>query len=188
MDRINIHKIISGDQEAIRFWVQSYQSMAFSIAVSIVKDHQVAEEIVQDSFIKGYQGLGKYRKEAKLRTWFFRIVTNEALGYLRRQRNLPELTLMEPEIGERDFDGEVRSSDPDMEDVDLSHQHLVNEALMQLPARERLALRIFYLEEESLKTLCAITGWSATNAKVILHRARKHMFVLVSQIQKKIEP
>ena len=64
------------------------------------------------------------------------------------------------------------------ESVDLNFQekHLtysINKALEQLSPNESLALRLFYLEEESVKDVSEITGWSEENVKVILHRGRK---------------
>ena len=63
--------------------------------------------------------------------------------------------------------------------------YLINEALQKLPPKESLALRLFYLEEESIKEVCEITGWTESNTKVILHRARKNMFMIMHQLMKR---
>lgn len=183
MDQIAIHKLLAGDPATIRRWVESYQPMALSIAVAITDDHQVAEEIVQDSFLKALRGFGKFRREASLRTWFYRIVTNEALGYLRRQRRplFEPLTILEEESAD------TGAVDALMVMERRESRQLISEALLQLAPGERLALRLFYLEEENLKTVAAITGWSLANTKVILHRARKHMLTAVQRLEKQKE-
>jgi len=80
--------------------------------------------------------------------------------------------------------------DDDIADQEIDHlqqpalSHLVNEGLKLLPSNESLALRLFYLEEESIKSVSEITGWTTANAKVILHRARKHLEMAISQLNK----
>jgi len=63
-------------------------------------------------------------------------------------------------------------------------RYCINEALKKLPPKESLVLRLFYLQEESVKEIGEITGWSASNVKVMLHRARKKMQVVLQQIMK----
>ncbi|HTM98331.1 MAG TPA: sigma factor-like helix-turn-helix DNA-binding protein, partial [Pedobacter sp.] len=80
--------------------------------------------------------------------------------------------------------------DDDIADQEIDHlqqpalSHLVNEGLKLLPSNESLALRLFYLEEESIKSVSEITGWTTANAKVILHRARKHLEMAINQLNK----
>ena len=65
-------------------------------------------------------------------------------------------------------------------------QHLVNEGLQLLPPNESLVLRLFYLEEESIKNVSDITGWTISNTKVTLHRARKNLFKVLNQLSKTV--
>ena len=55
---------------------------------------------------------------------------------------------------------------------------------MKLPANEALALRLFYLEELSILEVREVTGWTETNIKTILHRGRKHLYVVLSKLMK----
>ncbi len=72
-----------------------------------------------------------------------------------------------------------------MLDLDKDEQiHNINEALKMLSDRESVVLRLFYLEEESIKDVCEITGWSESNTKVILHRARKSMLSALNKLKK----
>lgn len=152
--------------------------MAFSIALSVVKDEFLAEEVVQNAFVKAYRNLDKFNRDAKFSTWFYRIVTNEALLTLKRKKR--EIIDFGIEYKEDIIDeNEIYS----MQYEDMSN--LVNEALKQLSPKESLALRLFYLEEESVKSVGEITGWSASNIKVILHRARKNMIGVLNHLRNK---
>jgi RNA polymerase sigma-70 factor (ECF subfamily) len=152
--------------------------MAFSIALSVVKDEFLAEEVVQNAFVKAYRNLDKFHRDAKFSTWFYRIVTNEALLTLKRKKR--EIIDFGMEYKEDIIDENQIYS---LQYEELSN--LVNEALKQLSPKESLALRLFYLEEESVKSVGEITGWSAANIKVILHRARKNMMCVLNQLMNK---
>ena len=177
MDEIYIRKVCEGDAEAFRYFLREYKDMAFTVAVSIVKDEFLAQEIVQDAFVKAFKGLKSFNKKSTFRTWFYRIVINEAFMCLKK---------LKKEIVEFGDDNKNYVAD---ESALLSlreeeQAYLINEALKKLPAKESLALRLFYLQEESIKEVCEVTGWSEANTKVILHRARKNMFIAFNQIMK----
>jgi RNA polymerase sigma-70 factor (ECF subfamily) len=177
MDEFYIRKVCEGDTEAFRYFVKEYQDMAFSIAVSVVKDPFLAEEVVQDAFLKAFNGLRGFNKRSKFSTWFYRIVINEA--FMRLKKIKKEIV---------SFCGEYEKDVGD-EGLFLSVQEeeqtwLLNKALEKLAPKESLALRLFYLQEEDIKGVCDLTGWSESNAKVILFRARKNMFAVLKEMMK----
>ncbi len=177
MDDIYIRKVREGDTEAFRYFLKNYKGMAFSLAISVVKDEYEAEEVVQDAFIKAFNGLKSFSGKSKFSTWFYRIVLNEAFGHLRKIKK-------EPVSFNSDHPYDV-ADESVLESLQEDEQtHLINEALKKLPPKESLVLRLFYLEEESIKEVCEITGWSESNAKVTLHRARKSMLIVLNRLMK----
>lgn len=177
MDEIYIRKVCEGDTESFRYFLKQYKDMAFSVAISVVKDEFIAEEVVQDAFMKAFNALKSFNRQSKFSTWFYRIVSNESFMRLKKMKR--DIISFNP-----DYNNDIAD-----ESVLLSLQadeqtYLINEALKKLPPNESLALRLFYLEEESIKAVCEITGWSESNTKVILHRARKNMLIAVNQLMK----
>jgi RNA polymerase sigma factor (sigma-70 family) len=168
MDEHYIRKVLEGDPEAFRWFLKNYKDMAFHVAVSIVKDEYYAEEVVQDAFMKAFKGLRSFNKTAKFKTWFYRIVINEAFQRLRKSKREMVSFVSAEEI----MSLEVT---PLFELSEEEQKHTIGEALNRLPPKESLVLALFYLEEYSLAEICNITGWSLSNAKVILHRGRKNM-------------
>lgn len=174
MDNLYIQKIRDGDTDAFRYFINAYRDMAFTIAMSVLKDEQMAEEVVQDAFLKAYNGLAKFNQRSKFGTWFYRIVTNEALQRLKKNRR--EQINFTEEYNDEPVDESFLLS------LDAKEQtYLINEALNRLSSNESLALRLFYLEENSLKDVAEITGWSESNIKVMLHRARKNILILLNK-------
>lgn len=177
MDDIYIRKVCDGDKDAFRYFIKTYKDMAFSIAVSVVKDEFIAQEIVQDAFVKAFRNMGSFSRRSTFSTWFYRIVTNEALMRLRQ---------LKKEI--IDFTGEGYDEPADKNLIaaleETQQTYLINEALQKMAPKESLALRLFYLQDESIKEVGEITGWSEANTKIILHRARKNMAVILTQLMK----
>lgn len=177
MDGHYIRKVLNGDTEAFSYLVTTYKHMAFSIAIAVLKDEFLAEEAVQNAFISAFRSLDSFHQQAKFSTWFYRIVTNESLMLLRKSKR-------EPVTFTSDYDDEIADDSPVLSMQQQEQQHLVNQGLQLLPPNESLALRLFYLEEESIKNVCDITGWTASNTKVILHRARKNLGQVINQLSK----
>lgn len=176
MDNLYIDKVLSGDRHAFRYFVKTYKDMAFSLAISIVKNELIAEEVVQDAFVQAYLSLSNFKKLSKFSTWFYRIVVH--CSYSAAKKRSWETIPIEP------LDEAIVMVENIINKLILEEEkQLIQEALMQLPANEALALRLFYLEELSMEEIKQITGWSLANVKVILHRSRKRMLV---QLQKQL--
>lgn len=180
MDELYRRRVLDGDTAAFSYFITQYKDMAFSIARSVLRDEYAAEEVVQDAFLKAFRGLGSFQGQSKFSTWFYRIVTNEALQRLRRaQRNLVDYA------AEYTIDVPDETEDPaELQLADDERHVLVNQALDLLPPKEALALRLFYLDDESIRTVSDITGWTESNVRVILHRARKNMRARVLELSK----
>jgi len=100
MDDIFIQKILAGDSEAFRHIITKYKDMAYSIAMSVIKDEFYAEEILQVSFLKAFDKLNTFKGRSKFSTWFYRIVINESFKYVKKHKtefvdfveNFPEIS------------------------------------------------------------------------------------------------
>ena len=86
MDEFYIQKILTGDTESFRYLIKTYKDLAFSVAISVVKDEFWAEEVVQEAFVKVFQKLKWFNGRSSFKTWFYRIVINEAFQRLRSEK------------------------------------------------------------------------------------------------------
>ncbi len=175
MDDIYIDRVLSGDLEAFSYFLKTYKNMAYNIAISIVKDEQYAEEVTQDAFMKAFSGLKSFRRTAKFKSWFYRIVVNESFLRLRTLKKTQNLVSLE-EQSDVSFEDEF-------EEISNQKINKIHTVLSLLAPKEGLVLQLFYLEEASINEITDITGWTKANTKVILHRARKS----VREIWKNIE-
>ena len=178
MDDSYIQKVLHGDVQAFRYFLTTYKDMAYTLAMSVVKDEFVAQEVVQDAFLKAFVNLQHFNKKSTFRTWFYRIVVNEALKRLKRLQK--EKILYGQEQNDAAVDNSMLLKMQKEEQVKM-----INTALDKLDPRESLVLRLFYLEEQNIKTLSEVMGLSIANIKVLLFRARKSMLQVCNGLIKR---
>jgi RNA polymerase sigma-70 factor (ECF subfamily) len=160
-----------GDQRAFAWLIGRYGHMVHTTAYCILRHREEAEEVAQDSFVKAYQNLAGFGGESKFSTWLFSITYRTAISQLRKRRG--------PTSDLEDLaQGGPAAWDPSTSDA--SDRRLALErALAQLPPADAAIISFFYLEEMSVDEIVTITGSSASNVKVKLHRSRKKLFELL---------
>jgi len=98
VDRL-IGESMKGDDEAFGRVVQMYHSRVYSVVLRVVNNPDDALELTQAAWVKAWQRLAEYKREAKFYTWIYRIAVNTALDFLRKRKRRPEVPL-EPVIGD----------------------------------------------------------------------------------------
>ena len=114
-----VSKAVRGDLEAFNQLVEAYQDIAFHHALTFLNDRQLAEDVTQDSFIKAYRAIGRFRK-GSFRAWLLRIVSNTSYDVLRKIKRHSILPLF-PE----DDDGNINDSPEWLEDPSPSVEEAV---------------------------------------------------------------
>lgn len=180
MSKDSLKKVLEGDDEAFRLIVRKHKDDAFTLAMSVVKNEAVAQDVVQVAFIKAYNRLDTFRGESKFSTWFYRIVINEAYNRQKKQKKKaqPLESVSQDSIPTEELNEIFSKIEKD------NQRYFINEALMKLPANYSLALHLFYLEEFNLQEISEITGWTNVNTRVLLHRARKEMKSVLTKLLK----
>ncbi|RDK88326.1 RNA polymerase sigma factor [Marinirhabdus gelatinilytica] len=163
-----VHRVRDGDTGAFRILVNLYKDKSLSLAVSIVRDEPLAEDILQDVFIKVYKNIKKFKFKSKFSTWLYRIVVNSCYNELKKQR--PKVAIEASNILEQAV---TKTRDKTLAYKD--QQKYIQMAMAQLKTDEALVLRLFYLCEMSLKEIETISGYSVSKIRVDLHRGRKNM-------------
>jgi len=172
MEQGYINEILAGNLARFSYFVETYKNLAFSIAYRITGNREDAEEVAQDAFVKAYQNLKDFRRDAKFSTWFYKIFVNTALTKIRKIK-LPTGELEEELAGNaniQELDSAYSALQKD------EQQKFINTALDTMSIEDRLLLTLYYLGEKTIEEISEITGISPENIKMKLHRARKKMF------------
>lgn len=166
-----IEKVLAGDVNAYATLVNRYKDMTYTIALKILRNNEDAEEIAQDAFVKAYQSLNKFKKEAKFSTWLYRIVYNTAISKTRK-KSVQKVDLSN-EIIDNYSDDEIKSNLSLLENDEK--KKLLNKILITLSPEESALISLYYYEENSTEDIAEIMGLSQSNVKVRLFRIRNKM-------------
>jgi RNA polymerase sigma-70 factor (ECF subfamily) len=175
MENEYIREILNGDPSRFSYFVAEYKDMAYSLAYRIVNNNEDAEEVVQDSFVRAFKSLHKFRQSSKFSTWFYRIVVNRALSIKSQaKKTITEIDINTiPEIQLEEIDNTYRNL------IQTEREKFINSALNELKEEDSLLLTLYYLNENSVEEITEITGISADNVKMKLLRARKKLYVIL---------
>lgn len=171
-DQIYIDKVLQGDTNAFAYLIDKYKNMVYTISIKIVKDHEDAEEIAQDCFLKAYQKLETFKGESKFSTWLYTIVYRNSISKIRKKN------IVTTDIDAFVLDNHTTDLEfPQIEAIKNGEQKkYVAKAISNLKEMDALLITLFYLNENSVEEIEQITGLTKTNVKVKLFRARKKLF------------
>lgn len=175
MDAHYINEVLNGNTNAFGYFIRTYQNKAFGVAVSIVKREDDAKDVVQDSFITAYSSLTNFRDDSKFSTWFYRIVVNTALQYIKREKRKDEVA-GEYSITE-DEKIAFNNAISQLEKQDL--KRLIKKVFEKIPAKEALILHLYYIDGQSIVEIEEITAFTKANVKVLLHRGRTSFYKML---------
>jgi len=168
-----------GDESAFETLVARFHGRVYRLARRLTGSDGDAQDVMQDTFLQVYRGLGSFRGESKLSTWLFRIATNAALMHRRRRERRPAESLEEyaPRFDDegRHQLGEAELSLPARADELLDRRRLVEHALEgidRLPDLYRTAFVLRDLEEMPTAEVAAVLGCEPAAVRQRVHRAR----------------
>lgn len=172
-----INDIIAGNTNAFAVLVDNYKDMVFTLALRMLKNREEAEEVSQDSFIKIFKSLNKFKGDSKFSTWVYRVAYNTCLDRIKKhkrsQTHIPIDAFTERHI---------KTIDNALDRMEQEERaQAIQNCLQLLPSEDSFLLTLYYFEEQSLEEISKITGLTANNVKVKLFRSRKKLAVIFSQ-------
>lgn len=173
---------INNPSATVRCWVELYADDMFSWTMHKTSDKEVAEDLVQDTFLAAFEAIQKFSGKSEVKTWLFAILNNKIAGHFRKKfRSLQTVT-----DDNREFnnffteDGSwIKNERPKEwtdDDINLlddpAFKNILKGCLEKLPQNWNAALSLKYLEEKKSEQICQELGISATNFWQVLHRAK----------------
>jgi RNA polymerase sigma-70 factor (ECF subfamily) len=155
--------------------------MIFTLALKMVKNREEAEEVSQDTFIKIYSSLNKFKGESKFSTWIYKIAYNTCLDRLKKSKK------EDLNISIDDFSSHLIKTMETALSVleDKERKQTIQNCLNLLPSEENYLLTLFYFENQNLEEIGKIMSINANNVKVKLFRSRQKLAVI---LKKQLEP
>lgn len=159
--------------EAFNLLISKYQEKIYWHIRRLVIDHDDADDLVQEVFIKVWKNLAKFRSDSKLYTWIYRIATNESITFLnkKKQHNHTPLDEVSAELSESLVESPYFNGDK----IQLKLQ----QALLKLPEKQRLIFNMKYYDELKYEEISKILGTSVGALKASFHIAVKKIEVFM---------
>jgi len=187
-------RLLAGEPAAFDLLVRSHHVPMKRFAAAIIGDAQ-AEEVVQEAWLAAIRHLDEFKARCSIKTWLFTIVGNEARSRLRKGRR--EVFIEDQPGGDTLFDkgrfaGDGHWAQPpglwhdDSPEALLGHdefRHCLEKALQNLPETQRAALMLRDHDEMSLEDICNVLAISASNVRVLIHRARTRLYTMVEHFE-----
>ncbi|MCP9612289.1 RNA polymerase sigma factor [Coprobacter tertius] len=176
-DKYLIKRITGGETDLFGCLVDRYGQRVFSLIVRVVKNREDAEELAQDTFLKAFRALSKFKGDCSFSTWIYQIAYNTAISYTRKKKYefLTIDNLVIDDVTEEKIN-EVFSN----EDTSQLLEEL-DKALKCLLPEERALVSFFYNEKIPIEQIASISGLSVSNVKTRLYRIRKKLAVIMQQ-------
>ncbi|MBC5992551.1 RNA polymerase sigma factor [Pontibacter cellulosilyticus] len=147
--------------------VRKYQQKIYWHIRKMVIDHDDADDLTQEVFVKVWKNLGNFRQDAQLYTWIYRIATNECLTFLsnKKKRFFLPIHDVASELAEK------IDTSPDISGDEI--QLKLQKALLRLPDKQRLVFNMKYYDEMKYEEISEILGTSVGALKTSYHLAVK---------------
>lgn len=162
-----IDRVLSGNTLSFEELVNRYKKSVYYLTYRMVHDHEDAADLSQETFLKAYQGLRKFKRQSSFHTWLYRITVNLCINHLRKRRSRQFVELEKTHSVEH----------PDvLENLELEElQTVMNDAVNDLPEKQRAAVILRIYHGLSHKEISHILGCSVGTVKANYFHAIRNL-------------
>ena len=155
--------------------VRKYQEALYWHIRKMVVVHEDADDVLQNTLIKAWNGLDNFRGDSKVSTWLFKIATNETLSFLAQKK-------MKAAINGEEYETElIAQLKADSYFVGNEAEKKLQEDILQLPEKQRLVFNMKYFDEMKYEEMGEILGTSIGALKASYHHATKKIAAYLTE-------
>jgi len=156
---------LKNDKSAQKRLFETHAKQMLGLCYRYVNDYDVAHDLMQDGFIKVFKNLETYRGESPLKSWIRKIMVNNCLGHIRKEKNTIKTDIEHAE--------HLVSEEPVYKD--FLEMDLIMRAISKLPDNLRTVLNLFAIEGYTYTEIAYQLGLEESSVRSNVHRARKHL-------------
>jgi len=154
-------------ERAFSLIVKKYQQKLYWHIRKLVISHDDSDDVLQNTFVKAWKGLLKFREESQLYTWLYRIATNESLTFLKNKRRKLSSSI-------EDYQNQLADSlESDEYYTGDEIQKKLQKAILRLPDKQRLVFNMRYFDDIKYDEIAEMVGTSVGALKASYHHAVK---------------
>ena len=181
-DRKVIEQVLAGDVKAFEILVKKYQKRIYFLALRMTKNHDVADELAQESFVKAYMSLSGFQKDRSFYTWLYRIAVNLILNYLKHSSFTVSL---DTPSGRTYLENIPTSPDQLKRLISAEQMEIFQKALDSLPNAQKTIFMLRIYDGFSYDKISEIMGCSVGTVMSRLYRARSKLKNAFLEVEKR---
>lgn len=153
-------------EKGLRGMMDIHQSRLYWHIRRLIVDHDLAQDVLQETFIKAYQNFHQFKQDSKLYTWLYRIATNEALQQLNKMKKMKK--------ADEDPDYYMQNLVADNAEKDAEEiQVMLQKAIQSLPEKQKLVFTMRYYDDLPYEEISKIVDMSVGTLKTNYHYAKE---------------
>jgi len=177
-DLVIVRKIQDGDVDAFDALILKYRERVYSVIYNLTSNREDASDLTQETFIKAFQSINRFKSKSSFFTWLYRIALNTSLTYLRKNK-LRRFFSFEKMVDEDHTEGFIENmtadSDSDKAALMSELQEKLNDAFQKLSVKHRTVITLFEIDGLSHKEIAEIVGASVGTVRSRLHYAKQFL-------------
>lgn len=163
-----VQQVLAGDKQAYAHLINKYKNPLYATILRMTKNPHDAQDLVQESFIKVYEQLGKYDETGSFASWMYRVAINHCMDEFRKKR----YQMKQVEVEE----GSIISADtPELIFFKNEESRRLERLVATLPEDERIIILLRYVNELSYQEISELVNTPLATVRNKLHRAKKKM-------------
>jgi RNA polymerase sigma-70 factor (ECF subfamily) len=189
-DQLLISSLKQGDNGAYRQLVDRFGNQVFNVAISLLNNREDAEDVTQEVFTAIYHSIGRFRGDAALSTWIYRMTLSRTLEHIRTaQRKKRSGIMVRLFGGEKSVDMEAEHPfyHPGIQLENRERSAILFSAIKQLPENQKTAFILHKVEGLSQTEIAGIMEITVSAVESLMVRARQRLKVLLSDYYEKNE-
>lgn len=172
-----IEQLKQGNELAFKKLVDTHQKLVVNTCYGLVQNREDAEDVAQEVFVEVYRNIDKFRADAKLSTWLYRIAVNRSLNHIRDNKKHKWFQGFEDEVADKSRELlQARTADSDEPEYDFENKQraiILGEAINSLPKNQKVAFTLSKYEDLSYQEIAEVMDLSVSSVESLLFRAKK---------------
>lgn len=161
--------------KGLRMMMDGYQSRLYWHIRRLIVDHSLAQDVLQDTFIKAYQNFHQFKQDSKLYTWLYRIATNEALQQLNKMNRMKKADGEESDYHLQNLVAD--NAEKNADEIQL----LLQKAIQSLPEKQKLVFTMRYYDDLPYEEISKIVDMSVGTLKTNYHYAKEKIETFIKE-------
>ena len=184
-DRELVERCQRGDLYSYEILVNRYRQRVYGLAYSMLRNEQDATDLSQETFVKAWQAIRGFKRNASFYTWLYRITTNLCIDFVRKRDRRPTVPFEEAVDPDADADVEVPPSNQPLPTDEAQRKELreqIDAALQELSPEHRAVIQLREYDGLEYAEIAKVVGCSIGTVMSRLHYARKNLQKLLKEV------